>query len=35
MSPHDLEARLTTYLALRKGLGMPLGAESTVLVLLC
>ena len=31
MSPHSLEARLTTYLTLRKGLGMQLGAESTVL----
>ena len=31
MSPHSLEARLTTYLTLRKGLGMELGAESTVL----
>jgi integrase len=31
MSPHSLEARLTTYLALRKGLGMQLGAQSTVL----
>ena len=31
MSTHSLEARLTTYLTLRKGLGMELGAESTVL----
>jgi hypothetical protein len=31
MSPHSLDFRLTTYLTLRKGLGMELGAESTVL----
>ncbi len=31
MTTNNLEARLTTYLALRKGLGIPLGADSTVL----